>query len=244
MENRFSYQEEFVYDGGIISPPLKQGVAVSEAQTGNPDFSPEPSRLDSASIRRKRIIAVLALLALPLLLAGAFFTWYQFSRGVLVYAVVQVRLEDDEEGLREVISQKRAAKIKSLEVLSHALSQPHVARLDVVKRQTNAVQWLNNELNVNVGDSLDTVRLSIRGSNSAELVVVLDAVVEAFVKAIGSDDPESLAQKAKEAKEKSEQMLAKMPPQMREQLKRKMKSRIALEETPRARILQKATVWK
>ena len=217
---------------------------MSETVSENPDFSGEPSPVDPASVRRKQIAAILALLALPLLLAGVFFTWYQFSRGVLVYAVVQVRLANEEEANPEILRQKRNAQVKSFEVLSHALTEPQVAQLPVVKRQANAMQWLENELKVDIGGSLDSVILSIRGSDASELMVVVDAVAEAFVKSMGIYDPEGLRRKAQEMKEKAKMMEDRMPPQIKEFFKKSLNTKVTEEQTPRARIVQQATVAK
>lgn len=196
------------------------------------------------SAQRSRRILLLSVAAALLVLVGGFFCWYQLNRGAFVYAVLDVRLDNGDEGNRDFIRQKRVSQIKSWQVLGHALHQPQVAELETVRRQDNPLEWLASNLHVDLGPTLTIVELSIRGSNAPELVTVLDAVIEAYVKEAGSDDPQAMAKKIKEFKERAEMMEARMPPAMKAKMKHMLHSEIAAAETPRVRVLQKPTAWK
>jgi hypothetical protein len=195
------------------------------------------------SAQRSRRILLLSVAAALLVLVGGFFCWYQLNRGAFVYAVLDVRLDNGDEGNRDFIRQKRVTQIKSWQVLGHALHQPQVAELETVRRQDDPLEWLQSNLHVDLGPTLTMVELSIRGSNAPELVTVLDAVVDAYIKEMGSDGPQATAQMIKE-KEMAEMMEARMPPAMKAKMKHLLQAKITADDTPRVRVLQKATVWK
>ncbi|HEV3449231.1 MAG TPA: hypothetical protein VG099_31635 [Gemmataceae bacterium] len=210
------------------------------------DLSAGPAEVAQAfqSPQRKRKILLLSVAAFLIAVVGGFFGWYQLNRGAFVYAVLDVRLDSGDEANRDSIRQKRVTQIKSWQVLGHALHQPQVAELETVRRQDNPLDWLASNLHVDLGPTLTIVELSIRGSNAPELVTVLDAVIDAYVKEMGSDDPQATAQKIKERKEMAEMMEARMPPAMKAKMKHMLHSELAAAETPRVRVLQKATAWK
>jgi hypothetical protein len=224
---------------------IKVGI-VSQTPGEPSDLTAGPAEVARGlqSAQRNRRILLLSVAAVLLVLVGGFFGWYQLNRGAFVYAVLDVRLEKDAEGNRDAIRQKRIAQIKSIPVLGHALHQPQVAALETVRRQDNPYEWLNGNLHVDLGPTLTNVELSIRGSNAEELVTVLDAVIEAYIKEMGSDDPEAMAKKIKEFKDRAKMMETRMPPAMKEKMKHMLHQEIALAETPRVRVLQKATAWK
>jgi hypothetical protein len=219
---------------------------VSQTPGETPDLSAGPAVTEPAiqSAQRTRRILLLSVAAVLLVLVGGFFGWYQLNRGAFVYAVLDVRLDNGDEANRDFIRQKRVTQIKSWQVLGHALHQPQVAELETVRRQDDPLEWLQSNLHVDLGPTLTMVDLSIRGSNARELVTVLDAVVDAYVKEMGGDDPQATAQKNKERKEMAEMMEARMPPAMKAKMKHLLHSELAAAETPRVRVLQKATAWK
>jgi len=215
---------------------------VSQTPGETSDLTAGPAEVAQGlqSAQKNRRILLLSVAAVLLVLVGGFFGWYQLNRGAFVYAVLDVRLDNGDEGNRDFIRQKRVSQIKSWQVLGHALHQPQVAELETVRRQDNPLEWLASNLHVDLGPTLTIVELSIRGSNAPELVTVLDAVIDAYVKETGSDDPQATAKQIKKYKDMAEMM----PSAMKAKMKHMLHSQIAAAETPRVRIMQKATAWK
>jgi hypothetical protein len=219
-------------------------VSQPPGETSDLTAGPAETAPGGQSAQRNRRTLLLSVAAVAIVLVGGFFAWYQLNRGAFVYAVLDVRLDNGDEGNRDFIRQKRVTQIKSWQVLGHALHQPQVAELETVRRQDDPLEWLQSNLHVDLGPTLTMVDLSIRGSNASELVTVLDAVVDAYVKEMGSDDPQAAAQKIKEHKEMAEMMEARMPPTMKAKVHHLLQAKITADETPRVRVLQKATAWK
>jgi hypothetical protein len=83
----------------------------------------------------------------------------------------------------DTFRQKQACLIKSRLVLMTALRQPKVSDLSVIKKQTDPLEWLEKQIQV---DWLcpEILAVSIIGGKTEELATVVNAVVDAYLKEI------------------------------------------------------------
>jgi hypothetical protein len=77
--------------------------------------------------------------------------------------------------------------IKDRFILNAALNQPEVAKLEVLKEQTDQLQWLENEIKVDF-PSPEFIQISMSGDRPQELLVLVKAVRRAYLEKTGDKD--------------------------------------------------------
>ncbi len=80
--------------------------------------------------------------------------------------------------------QTQIALIKSRLVLNAALRQPKVAELAAVRQEADPIGWLEKELKVSGAASPEILTVVMQGGDAAELKVIVDAVVAAYLQEI------------------------------------------------------------
>jgi capsular exopolysaccharide synthesis family protein len=73
------------------------------------------------------------------------------------------------------------ALLRSRLVLNAALKQPGVARLKVVARQIDPIEWLDKELQVDFAQGSEILRISMPGDTAEEPMVLVNAVTQAYM---------------------------------------------------------------
>ena len=69
--------------------------------------------------------------------------------------------------------------IKSPVVLAKALSQPHVAGLEILRRESDASEWLESKIQAEFSGKI--LRLTLSGENPSELTTIMKAVTSAYL---------------------------------------------------------------
>jgi capsular exopolysaccharide synthesis family protein len=89
---------------------------------------------------------------------------------------------DTPEGRNEfsTFQKTQAQRIKSRLVLLPALARDEVKRLSIVRAQADPPAWLEEELKVEFQDGNEIMTVSLSGTNSAELVTLVQAVVKSY----------------------------------------------------------------
>jgi hypothetical protein len=90
-----------------------------------------------------------------------------------------VSREDDFENYRLT----QAAMVKSRTTLNAALHDPTVAPLSVVKDQGDLIAWLQDNLKVDFQLAPEVMRVGLDGGQPEEMVILVDAVVNAYLNA-------------------------------------------------------------
>jgi polysaccharide biosynthesis transport protein len=130
--------------------------------------------------------------ALGLILAGAVGAGVWFflpppkqSAAAMLYMPVDpetmVYKHPEASGKFDSFQQTQVALLKTRLVLNAALRDPKVANLPVVKEQPDPVVWLEKELRVDFPNGPEIARVSLSGDNAAQLKIVVDAVVDAYL---------------------------------------------------------------
>jgi len=87
----------------------------------------------------------------------------------------------------DMYQRSQVALAKSRFVISAALKQREpepIANLAILQEQTDAIQWLEKELQVDFSVSPETMRISLRGDNIREMLLVVNAVTTAYLNEI------------------------------------------------------------
>jgi capsular exopolysaccharide synthesis family protein len=82
----------------------------------------------------------------------------------------------------------QAALVKSKLVLHAALREPAVAALDEVHQRSDPAGWLAKQLVVDTTLAPEILRVSLNGSNPEELPVIVNAVVQAYLREVADKD--------------------------------------------------------
>jgi capsular exopolysaccharide synthesis family protein len=72
--------------------------------------------------------------------------------------------------------------VKRRVVLNSALREPKVAQLAIVREQQDPLDWLAKEIQVDFSSGPETMRISMIGKDSESLIILLDAVREAYLR--------------------------------------------------------------
>jgi capsular exopolysaccharide synthesis family protein len=84
----------------------------------------------------------------------------------------------------------QAARIKNREVLLNALKEKEIQRLDLVKQQPEPILWLESELKVEFQEGSEIIKVSMNGTEPLELVALVKAVSDAYLKITTKDEIE------------------------------------------------------
>jgi capsular exopolysaccharide synthesis family protein len=77
--------------------------------------------------------------------------------------------------------QTQVGLIRSRMVLNKALRDPRVAKLDIVREQADPIDWLGKQIQVDIAESPQILRISMTGKDSAAALAAVDAVREAYM---------------------------------------------------------------
>jgi hypothetical protein len=114
----------------------------------------------------------------------------------LVYALLQVGKDEPRvlgdrlpgpgpgEGDFDTFRKNQVTLVKSRLVLAAALRNEKVRGLGVIKRQAAPGAWLENSLRVDFPNDGSILRIGMSGDNPEELVTLVDAVVDAYLKEV------------------------------------------------------------
>lgn len=104
----------------------------------------------------------------------------------------------------------QVAMMKSRLVLNAALRDPKVARLQTITEQIDPVEWLEKEVQADFSVAPEVLRIVMAGERPEELVILVDALREAYLKEIvgreANQRRERLA-KLRELREKTEDQI-------------------------------------
>jgi len=83
---------------------------------------------------------------------------------------------------------RQSAFVRSRHVLEVALQQEGIADLSIVRDNTDPIGWLEKELLVDFNSAPELMRITLKGSPPEELLLVLNAVREAYLKEAANRD--------------------------------------------------------
>src|SRR5579864_1876146 len=84
----------------------------------------------------------------------------------------------------DMFQRSQAALIKSRFVLSKALEQPGVAKLELLKDEPDPPQWLEKHLKVEFVSGSEIVRIGLDGKFPKDLETLVDAITKAYLEEI------------------------------------------------------------
>src|SRR5205085_5862988 len=119
----------------------------------------------------------------------------------------------------------QAALLRSRLVLDAALRNKDVSGLAVIREPANPVGWLEKQLRIDFPEQGEVIRVGMDGSRPEQLASVVNAVVDAYMKAI----PEALRRHEDASIEQLEKMRLHHDVQLRE--KRRTLRDLQLHET-------------
>lgn len=185
-------------DPPAAGPPADGQVAVLPEATPVPyavgEPEPAPAAEAALGISPARVLRALrrrwyAALPVGLLLAAAlgyaaneFIQSNYTARTQVYFAIYQPVVFADVGGMDASSYQRRqAALLKSRHVLQAAVNRPGVADLAMVRNNPDVVGSLETGLKADFSVSPEIMRVTLTGPDPAELVVVLDAIREAYL---------------------------------------------------------------
>ncbi len=104
----------------------------------------------------------------------------------------------------------QAALVKSRFVLNAALRDPKIANLNSVRQQKDPVEWLESSIKTDFPASPELLRVSLPGDDPQELVVLLNAVIDAYMDEVAKNEDQfrlARLQKLKEISNRFEESL-------------------------------------
>lgn len=128
--------------------------------------------------------------SLALLVALA--VWFQHSAAIgqaqgLPTATAVLSIKPQNGADAAIFKRTQCDLMKTRTVLETALKMPHVAVLKVAK-QPNAADWLEKQLKVKIQDGTDLVEVSMSGEKTAEITILVNAVVDTYLKEVVGTD--------------------------------------------------------
>jgi capsular exopolysaccharide synthesis family protein len=161
-----------------------------------PGLAATPTALDLLrALRRRWPLAVGSALALTGLVVGL--AWLLLppskytARALLrVYAKVpywvlptqetQVETRDEVESYK----QTQVDLIKSALVLNAALRDPKIASLEILKKQPDPIEWLNEELQIGFTNGSEVLQIALRGDRPGDVALLVNAITQAYLREI------------------------------------------------------------
>jgi capsular exopolysaccharide synthesis family protein len=156
--------------------------------------TPDASTLFKALRRRWLLALTLGLLAAVSAGVGA---WFLLPAKSTVFSLVTIASSPDVllprgpnefRGDAGTYMKTQAARIKHHNVLNTALKKDDVKRLTVVRDQAEPIQWLEDELKVDLTDGSEIVKISMIGYDPGEMLVLVDAVTNAYLDEMGNTE--------------------------------------------------------
>lgn len=175
---------------GRVGPP--SGAGARPLSPGRPpglSTAPDMGRLFRAFQRRWVMAFALGITLAGLAGAGA---WNLLAPKQTAYSSIRVssRVQspinpsEDDRYRFNLFLRSQAAQIKSRFVLNAALLRDEIKRLNLQKKYTDAVAWLETELKVETGMDSEIVRLSLSSDDPEEARLVVNAVAQAYMKEV------------------------------------------------------------
>src|SRR5439155_22089181 len=96
---------------------------------------------------------------------------------------------------------KQVALIKSRPVLTAALRLPKAADLRIVRQQIEPVEWLEQKIQADYTIAPDILKVSLTGEWPEEVLVLVDAVTEAYLQEIVNKEPQRRLERLDQLKE-------------------------------------------
>src|SRR5207249_6270886 len=78
------------------------------------------------------------------------------------------------------VQKQQVALLQSSPVLERALRQPHVAKLNLVRREGTGAAWLARKLQTEFQSGSEKLSIRLSGSDAKELKVLVNAVAQAY----------------------------------------------------------------
>jgi succinoglycan biosynthesis transport protein ExoP len=168
------------------APVLPLGYGYDEG-SGMPGGGPNPTALWQSLRRRWRSGLALGLLAAAAAIAAI---WFFLPPKYVAEARLQVAANRRMGMLTDqafdsdypIFHRTQANVIKSRGVLLQALKDPRVVELGTMGNFTAALSWLDKNLKVDYLLGPETLRVTLSGDNPEEVALVLNAIVEAYLK--------------------------------------------------------------
>jgi polysaccharide biosynthesis transport protein len=177
---------------GVLEPTLPAVASATALQVYAPlqPFSTAPNMLGLLwALRRRWMVALSLALCGASIAAGA--VWFSqktlfTARTLLHVSSSQPHILFNVGGQGDFGSYQRnqVALIRSRLVLKRALDNPKVKDLELVKAQEDPVAWLERAIQVDFGTAPEILRIGLTGENKEELIPIVDAVRDAYVKDI------------------------------------------------------------
>jgi hypothetical protein len=162
----------------------------SQAETADP--GPAPPRAHGLGQRWLKVLLgiVLVAVAFASTLAGLEVMLPHKARALLQLEDAWTDSKDPKKESEEfrAFRNQQAALIRREDVLKKALANPSVAALPLIKRQTSPEQWLQQHLQVDFPIDRRQMRVMLLGEEPQDLVVVLNAVVDAYVEEVRNSE--------------------------------------------------------
>jgi capsular exopolysaccharide synthesis family protein len=157
------------------------------AQPPGMSSTPNATALLKALRRRWLLATGLGLIGAGIVAAAAWFLVpikYR-ATGTIVISSNPAGPLDEGTGARDpasflIFQKSQAAQVKSRWVLTAALRNPKVADLPLVKEQSDSIEWLQLNLVTDFTRSAEWMGLSLSGEKPEELVLLLNAILDAY----------------------------------------------------------------
>lgn len=173
----------------VVTPHRAEVFSVSPGASGavSPAAGLDPVQLLKA-LRRRWVLAVgLGLVGATVLATATYFlvppAKYS-ARAMLHVNSTQPRiLLKVNENATDYASYQRTqlALLKSRLVLSTALNDPKVAKLEMLSEKVDQIEWLEKELQVDFASGSEILRISINGEKPQEPMLLVNAVTQAYI---------------------------------------------------------------
>jgi capsular exopolysaccharide synthesis family protein len=82
----------------------------------------------------------------------------------------------------------QAALVRQPFVLNAALRNPRVSELSLVQKHSDPIEWLETALTVDFAQSPELMRINLTSEKPQELIILLNAIVNAYLEEVVSDD--------------------------------------------------------
>jgi hypothetical protein len=198
------------------------GTAMTDPMPDQPEIDRDEEEIDAhpagMSPRSFRVgLTFICLICLALLLGGIFFAWpvtYTASTILFVSRSLPGLLDDGriQEGPDSpeyrAFQRMQMALIKGRLLLTRALRPRQISELSMFRDLNDPIAWLEENVKVDFDQSPDVMRISLSGSRPQDLVVLLQAISDAYLDAAVNDELEARnrrLQKLSDALEKEEE---------------------------------------
>jgi capsular exopolysaccharide synthesis family protein len=97
-------------------------------------------------------------------------------------------LKEDARDDFPTIQRTQAAMVKQRYVLNAALRSAKVSELSIVKKHSDPIEWLETAITVDFTQSPELMRVNLTGDKPQELITLLNAIIDAYLEEVVSDD--------------------------------------------------------